>query len=270
MNHSMKGFSIIRIIVVGLIIILGLFYISKDSIREQTNSSMITGGFMEIIESDVEYFKNSKGFYARPKVAGIYPGVVMIHEWWGLNDNIKDVARTLARNGYHVLAVDLYKGKVATSSDQARIFTGSIDKEETLENMKSAVNYLRKEGSPKVASLGWCFGGGQSLQLSLSDEKLDATIIYYGQLVTDPAVLKGIDAPVLGIFGDKDTSISTTSVKAFGTALSNLNIKNEIYIYPGVGHAFANPTGMNYAASATKDAWDKTLKFLSENIKFVN
>jgi carboxymethylenebutenolidase len=142
-----------------------------------------------------------------------------------------------------------------------------LDQEKALENLKFAASYLREYGANEVASLGWCFGGGQSLQLSLSGENLDATVIYYGNLITDESELSGINWPVLGIFGDQDTSIPVDDVKAFESALNNQDIENEIYVYPGVGHAFANPTGANYAPSETKDAWEKTISFLEKHLK---
>ena len=125
----------------------------------------------------------------------------------------------------------------------------------------------KNKNAHKIASLGWCFGGGQALSLALSGENLDATVVYYGNLVTDQQRLSKIKWPVLGIFGDKDTSIPVGTVNEFRNSLTVLGIKNSIYIYPGVGHAFANPSGQNYSANETKDAWQKTLKFLDENLK---
>ena len=221
----------------------------------------------EVSTGQVNYFENVKGFYAKPAASGNYPGVVMIHEWWGLNENIKDMAEKLAGEGYRVLAADLYNGKIAADATEARQLTGAINKEKALENMIAAADYLRKEGSGKVASLGWCFGGGKSLEFSLSGEDLDATVIYYGNLVSDEKELAKISWPVLGIFGDKDQSIPVSNVQDFEKSLNSLMIENEIYIYPGVGHAFANPSGESYAPEETKDAWDKTLTFFSTNLK---
>jgi len=209
-----------------------------------------------------------KGYLAKPKEAGDYPGVVMIHEWWGLNDNIKEMARILANEGYVVFAVDLYGGEVATDSTKAGQLATSVRQNPAgaVDTMEKAVKYLKdNEGVTKVASLGWCFGGGQSLNLALAD-KLDATVIYYGQLTDDKEKLKNITWPVLGIFGDKDTNISVESVNKFENALDELGIENEIHIYTGVGHAFANPSGSNYAATETMDAWKKTVDFLRENL----
>jgi carboxymethylenebutenolidase len=132
--------------------------------------------------------------------------------------------------------------------------------------MRAAAAYLRDQGATKVASLGWCFGGAQSLQLALSGEDMGATIIYYGRLATTTAALAPIEWPVLGIFAGADQAISVESVNQFDAALDQLSIVNEIYIYPGVGHAFANPSGMNYAAAETQDAWGKTVAFLRKHL----
>lgn len=212
------------------------------------------------------------GFIARPKAEGTYPGVVMIHEWWGLNDNIKYMAQLLANEGYNVLAIDLYDGKVADTSANAGQYASAVrnNPDEAVKKMKAAAQLLKtKYGSNKMASLGWCFGGQQSLNLALND-KLDATVIYYGQLTDNKEELKNINWPVLGIFGDQDQSITVESVKKFETALNDLGVNNDITIYKGVGHAFANPSGSNYATDETKDAWAKTLEFLNNTLKKSN
>ena len=211
------------------------------------------------------------GFLAMPKEEGVYPGIVMIHEWWGLNDNIKEMARSLAAEGYVVLAVDLYNGKVGKNSSEAGQLAGAVrsNPNEAIQNMKSAVAYLKNLNNvdkEKIASMGWCFGGAMSLQLALN-EKLAATVIYYGNLETNATKLSVIEWPVLGIFGSLDTSIPVNTVKQFEAALNEIGIENEIHIYDGVGHAFANPSGMNYAPEQTKDAWQKTVEFLNRNLK---
>lgn len=201
------------------------------------------------------------------------PAVVMIHEWWGLNDNIKDMANELASEGYVVLAADLYNGEVVADPNRAMELVSSVreNPEQAISNLQSAVQYLASlpnVNSSRIASLGWCFGGGQSLQLALNSEQnpLAATVIYYGNLVNDTNELSKINWPVLGIFGDQDQSIPVESVNAFEQALNETGITNEIYIYPGVGHAFANPSGDNYAPAETVDAWEKTLAFLKKYV----
>jgi carboxymethylenebutenolidase len=135
--------------------------------------------------------------------------------------------------------------------------------------LQSAVKYvssLPNVDPSKIASMGWCFGGGQSLQLALNseDHPLAATIVYYGSpLITDNSNLSKIKWPVLGVFGDQDRGIPVEKVNEFKSTLNELGVPNEIYIYRGVGHAFANPSGANYAPKETQDAWEKTLSFLT-------
>ena len=253
------------VVIIIILSIATLIYMKKDT-GKMKNVEMLSKEGLSVIGKDVSYFGDVRGFYAYPQEGGNYPGVVMIHEWWGLNDNIKDMAKELAKEGYRVLAVDLF-GTVVTAPEEARAQTAGLDQTEALENLKAATQFLRQRGALKVASLGWCFGGAQSLQLALSGESLDATVIYYGQLVTDSKRLATIKWPVLGIFGETDTSIPVEMVDSFGEALTALGIKNSINKYPGVGHAFANPSGMNYAPNETKDAWVKTVIFLKENLK---
>lgn len=225
---------------------------------------------LRVTADDAIYFVASstpiRGYYARPERPGMYPGIVVIHEWWGLNDTIKAAARQLAAEGYQVLAVDLYQGKVASTSAEAQKFVGLLNQAQALRNLRAAANFLREHSAGDIASLGWCFGGGQSLQLALSGEKMAATVLYYGTPVSDAVKLAHISWPVLGIFGDKDRSISLPTIRAFDEALTQVRVEHEVYVYPGVGHAFANPTGANYAPNETKDAWQKTLAFLKKNL----
>lgn len=235
------------------------------------NVDALKNGDTSGIETQEVNYGSAVGFLAKPKKEGIYPAVVMIHEWWGLNDNIKEMARSLAAEGYVVLAVDLFEGKVGKDANEARELTTKVRNNMggAITNMKAAVEFLKKQKNvdkEKIASMGWCFGGGMSLQLALN-EKLAATVIYYGSLETNATKLSVIKWPVLGIFGSLDTSIPVASVKEFEKSLNQLNIPNEIHIYDGVGHAFANPSGANYAPEQTKDAWEKTVEFLDRELK---
>lgn len=222
----------------------------------------------ELQTSNVSYVAGTTGYLAKPAAPGAYPGVVMVHEWWGLNEHIREMARILAQDGYTVLAVDLFQGRVATTSEQAQAQVRGLNQSEASANLRGAVAYLREEhDAPAIAGLGWCFGGGQSLQLALSGEFLDATVIYYGNLVTDESRLANITWPVLGVFGDQDRGIPVSQVRAFEAALRNLSVPVEIHVYPGVGHAFANPSAQTHAPEETKDAWARTLAFLGRNLK---
>jgi carboxymethylenebutenolidase len=256
----------------------------SDSFLNETSDSQQTA----IQNETVNYYNNHSGYLAYPisnqnqnqnnttnasaTTQAKLPGVIMIHENRGLNENIKDSADILARQGYVVLAVDLF-GEVTADPDRARELSSAVRNNPgpAIENMKSAVRYLGtldNVNASRVASIGWCFGGAQSLQLALNseDQPLAATIIYYGRLVNDTNELSKIKWPVLGIFGDQDDSISVDSVEAFERGLNETGVTNEIYIYPGVGHAFANPSNDNYAPAETADAWRKTLEFLKKYV----
>ena len=247
------------------------------------NNNSSTGANLQSIENKtITYFGgNTTGYLVYPNQnqssdeKAKLPAVVLIHENKGLNDYIKESADLLAKNGYVVLAVDLFNGEVVTNnSERSGELTGAIrgNPDIAIENMKAAVNYLRSLDNvdpSKIASLGWCFGGQQSLQLAINskDDPIAATVIYYGRLTNDSQAISNITSPVLGIFGGKDQSISVDSVMQFQKALNDTGIANEIYVYPNVGHAFANPSNDNYAPTETADAWKKTLNFLGKYLQ---
>ncbi len=211
------------------------------------------------------------GHLSMPKGAtGDEPALIVIHEWWGLNDNIKSMADQLAGQGYVALAVDLYGGKAATKPDDAMaMMKGAMANPAPLqENLKQAQAFLAGKGATKVGVIGWCFGGMWSLQSGLlMPDKIDAMVIYYGRLETDATKLSTLNMPILGIFGGKDKGIPVESVKAFETALKEGGKNASIHIYDEADHAFANPSGQHYDETAAKDAWAKTTKFLAENLK---
>ena len=234
---------------------------------EPKNSDIFEIGQYQITTDTISY-NNSTGFLARPSEVGKFPGVILIHEWWGLNDNIKDMARKLASHGYTVFAADLYSGQVATTPDGARQLVTTFDFEKGISNIRTVAELLKtKYDAERLATIGWCFGGAQSLNYALSGNELDATVIYYGQLVTDKERLSVINWPVLGIFGGQDQSITIETVNKFESVLNDLGIENEIHVYPDVGHAFANPSGTNYSPKETKDAWNNTISFLETHLK---
>jgi carboxymethylenebutenolidase len=216
-----------------------------------------------------------RGLYIVPNERiGVLPGVLVIHEWWGLNDQIKDEARRLAAEGYAVFAIDLYNGEVATDSGRAGQLAGAVrgNPEASERAMEAALDYLAVQdevAGDRLATLGWCFGGGMSGIIgSAGDPRLRATVIYYGTPVTDAARLAKMRQPVLGIWGADDQSISVESVRAFESALERQGTDVSFHVYEGAGHAFANPTrGDAYRPEATADAWEKTLDFLAEQLR---
>lgn len=194
------------------------------------------------------------------------PAVVLIHEWWGLNDQIRSVAADLARAGYVALAVDLFGGKVATDADAARAQIQAVKAEEATATLVAWINWLRthERTTGAVATLGWCFGGGWSLNASLATP-VDGTVLYYGRVPSDPAVLKTLKGPVLGHFGEKDQSINHAMVDPFAEALKTLGHPAEIHWYDA-DHAFANPTVARYDEADAKLAWERTMAFLKATI----
>jgi carboxymethylenebutenolidase len=193
--------------------------------------------------------------------------IIVIHEWWGLNDNVRAMADRLAGEGYIVLAVDLFGGVSATTPEQARqqMLRVVENPRAANENMRQAYEFVNSTaGAPRIGSLGWCFGGGWSLNAAmLFPDELDATVIYYGQVTDDEEKLRPISSPILGLFGAQDQGITVESVQNFEAALERLRKDYDIHIYPGADHAFANPTGTAYNAAAAEDAWQKTVEFLN-------
>ena len=212
-----------------------------------------------------------KGYLARPAGSGPFPGIILIHEWWGLNDNIRKNADAFARRGYVALAVDLYNGEVATTSQQARQLAGSVSGniEEAFANLKAAVSYLQDLNDvtdDHLASIGWCFGGGWSYQMAKNNLGVRASVVYYGRFnpADDLSIMR---ARILGNFGEEDRSISVDSVKEFRATLKTLSGDHEIYIYPNAGHAFANDDSRSYNQEAADLAWKRTIAFLEKHVK---
>lgn len=274
---------VISIIISSMIFIPDYIgYLDGQSAKPITNVSNLTLsedlGNVGLENKTVRYFEDAQGYLVYPVSStdsqGKLPAVVMIHEWWGLNQNIKDMANLLAKQGFVVLAADLYHGNVTDNPQVAMdlVQIARNDQNSSVANLQAAVKYLSlapNVDSTKIASLGWCFGGGQSLQLALNSQEhpLAATILYYGTpLVTDKESLAKIKWPVLGIFGDNDQAIPIPEINQFRTSLNQSGITNEIEIYNGVGHAFANPSGDNYAPKETADAWERTLSFLKKYV----
>jgi carboxymethylenebutenolidase len=231
----------------------------------------------EVTGEDVVYAtvggKPVHGYLAKPKAAakGPLPGLIVIHEWWGLNDNIRSMAKRLAGEGYAALAIDLYGGQTADTPDKAKELMGAVLKDTAsgADNVKQAYSYLEtKEKAPKIGVIGWCFGGGWSLQTALLlPDKIDATVIYYGHLETDRAKLAPLKMPILGFFGGKDQSIPVASVRDFEKTLKGLGKNVEIHVYDDADHAFANASGGNYNAKDAEDAWKRTTAFFRKNLK---
>ncbi len=251
-----------------------------------TATGIVQPAAIPVVTETVEYAvvdgKPVVGFMAAPadadSVAAAHgleagtglPGVIVIHEWWGLNDNIRKMAERIAGEGYRALAVDLYGGEVASEPGKARELMSAAlaNPDAATANLTSAYAYLTNTGhAPRVASIGWCFGGGMSLNTALAlPTELDGVVIYYGRLVTDPERLAPLEMPILGFFGGQDRGIPVETVRLFEKTLKDLGKDVKIYIYEDAGHAFANPSGSRYNAAAATDAWAKTVAFFGEHL----
>ncbi len=166
-----------------------------------------------------------------PDGKGSFPGIVVIHEWWGLNDWVKEQAGKLADQGYVTLAIDLYRGKVATTPEEAHEIMRGVPEDRAKRDLHAAVEFLKSQSNVKqdrIASIGWCMGGGYSLDVAMQEPTLTATVINYGHLASDPESIKSIHASILGLFGGQDRGIPVgrrqeirASVEAAGQASGN-------------------------------------------------
>src|ERR1043166_4071698 len=203
-----------------------------------------------------------QGIVYTPAGKGPFPGLIVIHEWWGLNDWVKEQASKLSDQGYIVLAIDLYRGKVGTTPDEAHEIMRGVPEDRAARDLHAAFEFLKSQPNVKadrIGSIGWCMGGGYALNMALREPGLAAAVINYGHLATDVDSLKKINAAVLGIFGGQDRGIPVDDVKKFEQTLKQQGKMVEIIIYPGAGHAFENPNNKaGYRADDAADAWKHT------------
>ena len=211
------------------------------------------------------------GFLALPDTPGRHPAIVVIHEWWGLNDWVKEQTEKLAADGYVALAVDLYRGKTATDPGQAHELMRGLPQDRAVRDMMSAYDYLaaRKDVNPdRIGSIGWCMGGGLSLQLAIHEPHLAACVVNYGSMPTDASDIQRLNAPVLGNFGAEDRGITPADVQTFQKAMQNAGKRVDVKIYDGAGHGFENPNNKDaYRPEATADAWARITAFLNKTLK---
>ena len=214
--------------------------------------------------------KTLHGYLSRPANATKGgPAIIVVHEWWGLNANIKAVTDRYAGEGYTVLAVDMF-GRVATTPDTAMVLyqTAMKDVAGGEKNLAAAIAYLKAQGVSSIGSVGYCFGGHWSLRTGLvGGGDLKAVVIYYGAPITEPTQLARLSAPVLGFYGGLDKGIPIDSVRAMETVMKGAGRSVAVNVYADANHGFANPTGQAYNAAAATDAWAKSLTFFRANLR---
>lgn len=194
------------------------------------------------------------------------PAIVLVHEWWGLNDQIKSVAAELAKEGYFGLAVDLYAGQVTDQQDRAQALMQAVDAAAATDTLVSWIDWLaRRDGvNGKIGTVGWCFGGGWSLDASIATP-VDATVVYYGRVNQPAARLKTLKGPVLGHFASRDQWINREMVGGFEKAMAEAGKSLTTHWYEA-DHAFANPTQARYDETDARLAWERTLTFFKANL----
>jgi carboxymethylenebutenolidase len=207
-------------------------------------------------------------YLSEPGGSGKKPGLIVIQEWWGLNDFVKAKADEFARKGYVALAPDLYRGKVTKDPDVAHQLMRGLPEDRAMRDLQAAVAYLKSRpdvDTTKIGSIGWCMGGGYSLALALA-EPLAGSVLYYGRLVTDPAKIAALKTPLLGNFGGQDQGIPPDSVKDFEGKAKAAGKRVDFKIYPDAGHGFASAVSdpKTYRTEDAKDADARADAFLAK------
>jgi len=211
----------------------------------------------------------ASGYLAVPE-AGSGPGVVVIQEWWGLVDHIKDVCDRLAKEGFVALAPDLYHGTTTKSPDEAGKLMMALRIDEAEKDLAGAINYLLTHSATigdKVGTIGFCMGGALSLYAATKNPKVGACIVFYGGHPNVKPDLPNLQAPVLGIYGANDRSITPAVVKELQRQLESLGKSIEVHIYENADHGFFNDTRAQvYNAEASADSWRRSLAFLRQHL----
>lgn len=223
--------------------------------------------------SEVKYQANGESvaaFQVRPKERGRFPAIIVIHEWWGLNDHIRDVAMRFGREGYVALAPDLYGGKVTKDMDEASRLMSALKAEDALRTLNGAVDYLKRQEFVRADALGvvgFCMGGTFALLLPCHNSSIRAAAPFYGQVPDPPDPIARLAAPILYIYGDQDAWITMKDVERLREALKKYGKSGEIKIYPAP-HAFFNDTRPDvYRPEAARDAWQQVTAFFARHLR---
>ena len=205
------------------------------------------------------------GYFLEPETAPA-GAIILIHEWWGLNDQIRSVVPKFAQAGYLSLAVDLYQGQVADTPDNARELMAEVHSNIATETLVSWVEWLRNhpKSNGKVGTVGWCFGGGWSLNASIATP-VDATVIYYGRCAKGVEEVENLKGPVMGHFASRDQWINQEMVGGFEKSMDAAGKSYSNFWYEA-DHGFANPTTTRHDAEDTMLAWTRTMDFFQQHL----
>jgi carboxymethylenebutenolidase len=214
--------------------------------------------------------RNTVSFLTRPEQSGRYPAVIVIHEIWGLVDHIKDVANRLAREGFVALAVDLFDRKIISNIEEGRQLRQTLTEQRIFGDLDGAFNYLKTlecVRPDRVGSIGFCMGGGLSLQMACRNKELAAAVVFYGRNPSPIDLVKSIQCPILGNYAGADKGITEADIELLKQTLAEHGKEFDARIYPGAPHAFFNDTRETYRPEAAKDAWERTLRFFNTYLK---
>lgn len=233
------------------------------------NGGALEGESVQYVSGDAA----TTGYLAVPEGDGPFPALIIIHEWNGLVDRVREVADDFAAEGYVTLAADLYGGQTGSNAEEnvALMNAATADMSSVVANLNSAMAFLkdRPDVTGRVGAMGWCFGGGIALSFGLDGDNHDATAIFYGRLVDDPAVLAGMDHEVYGTFARLDQGPSPDQVEAFEAALQSAGIENDLHIYDDVNHGFWLRIDQDTETRSTAglDAWQRLKAYLDRTLK---
>ncbi|HIG04419.1 MAG TPA: dienelactone hydrolase family protein [Planctomycetes bacterium] len=223
----------------------------------------------EVSGTDVQV-GSTRGYLSLPKTRQkTRSAVILFHEYWGLNPNIKHWADRLAREGHAALAIDLYGGKIAKNSKEAMTLMRGVQHNIAAKTIADALRFVHRDervDAERVGSIGWSFGGTWALDAAMHHPGIDACVVYYGKTTSDLEKLSGVGGAVLGIFGKNDPSIPQQQVDSFRSALEMAKIRHQIHTFEA-GHAFANPSGSRYVAEASMKSWVLVREFFARELQ---
>ncbi len=248
--------------VLALVVVLGAFLAISIALDGRGSAARLDSVTNTTIPGDGG--PDVRAYVAKPSTPGPHPVVVMIHEFWGLNPDIVSKADLLAKEGYLVVAPDVFRGSTTGYIPKAIYQVISTPADEVNQDLDAVVKWTARQpevDSSRTGIVGFCFGGRSSLLYSLHNPTLQATAVFYGEPVTDPKRLAKLQGPVLGIFGGADTSIPIAKVKAFESALKEAGVESTVTIYPNQPHAFVKNAAGIEAGGAQGAAWSEMLRF---------
>lgn len=213
---------------------------------------------------------DTDAFVVWPPGKGNAPSLVVVHESWGLNGQIRETAKKLARQGYVAIVPDLYHGKVASDPERAHELSRALDQPEAMKDLLAAIAWLRaqpRSSKGKIGVIGFCMGGSLAQGLAMRSPEVLATAMFYGGPETDPVKLASLHGPLMAHFGAEDDGIPVARVEEFRAGLRKAGKTAEVFVYPGAGHAFMHEGRPSYQPDASRQAWARTLAFLQKQIK---